>query len=138
MWYNKILLHSFLSLENMTPQLTCSHCQCLHSSVGRASHRYREIMGSNPVEVLIFFFQASLRNCINCVHCDDHFFIFKTIINQNCDQTRQPDMYIQCIALLYIFKHINQRKKRCICVTFPAEEEDKGQTFRGRGFFRAA
>ena len=22
-----------------------------------------------------FFFQASLRNCINCVHCDDHFFI---------------------------------------------------------------
>ena len=22
------------------------------------------------------FFQASLRNCINCVHCDDHFFIF--------------------------------------------------------------
>ena len=28
------------------------------------------------VEVLNFFFQASLRNCINCVHCDDHFFIF--------------------------------------------------------------
>ena len=26
------------------------------------------------------FFQASLRNCINCVHCDDHFFILKTII----------------------------------------------------------
>ena len=22
-----------------------------------------------------FFFQASLRNCINCVHCDDHLFI---------------------------------------------------------------
>ena len=35
----------------------------------------REVTGSNPVEVLIFF-QASLRNCINCVHCDDHFFIF--------------------------------------------------------------
>ena len=72
----KILLHSFLSLENMNPQLTCSHCQWRHSSVGRASHRYREIMGSNPVEVLNFFFQASLRNCINCIHCDDHFFIF--------------------------------------------------------------
>ena len=41
----------------------------LHSSVGRASHRYREVTGSNPVEVLNFFFlQASLRNCINCVH----------------------------------------------------------------------
>ena len=26
--------------------------------------------------VLVNFFQASLRNCINCVHCDDHFFIF--------------------------------------------------------------
>ena len=38
----------------------------------------REVMGSNPVEVLIFFFffQASLRNCINCVNCDDHFFIY--------------------------------------------------------------
>ena len=22
------------------------------------------------------FFQAALRNCINCVHRDDHFFIF--------------------------------------------------------------
>ena len=48
--------------------------QWFHSSVGRASHRYREVTGSNPVEVLIFFFfQASLLNCINCVHCDDHF-----------------------------------------------------------------
>ena len=38
----------------------------------RASHRYRDVTGSNPVEVLNFF-QASLRNCINCVHnCEDH------------------------------------------------------------------
>ena len=44
-------------------------------AVGRASHRYREVTGSNPVEVLNFF-QASLRNCINCVHCNDHFFMF--------------------------------------------------------------
>ena len=44
-------------------------------------HRYREVTSSNPVEVLTFF-QASLRNCINCVHCDDHFFIF--ILNQDC------------------------------------------------------
>ena len=34
----------------------------------------REVTGSKPVEVLNFF-QTSLRNCINCVHCDDHFFI---------------------------------------------------------------
>ena len=49
--------------------------QWLHSSVGRAPHQYCEVMGSNPVEVLNFF-QASLRNCINCIHCDDRFFIF--------------------------------------------------------------
>ena len=29
---------------------------------------------ANPIEVLNFF-QASLRNCINCVLCDDRFFI---------------------------------------------------------------
>ena len=28
------------------------------------------------VEVLNFF-QASLRNCINFIHCDEHFFIFR-------------------------------------------------------------
>ena len=39
----------------MNPQLTCSQRQWLHSSAGRASHRYREITGSNPVEVLNFF-----------------------------------------------------------------------------------
>ena len=38
--------------------------------------KWRVQTGSNPVEVLNFF-QASLRNCINCVHCEDHFFIFK-------------------------------------------------------------
>ena len=38
------------------------------------SDSHGEVTGSNPVEVLNFF-QASLRNCINCVHCDDHFFI---------------------------------------------------------------
>ena len=38
----------------------------------RASHRYREVTGSNPVEDLNFsgFY---IRNCINCVHnCEDH------------------------------------------------------------------
>ena len=48
--------------------------QWLHSLVGRASHRYREVTGSNPVEVLNIFFSAFLSNyCINCVHnCEDH------------------------------------------------------------------
>ena len=63
---------SYLSREHMNPKLTCSQRQWLHSSVGRASHRYREVTGSSPVEVQIFF-QASLCNCKNCDHnCEDH------------------------------------------------------------------
>ena len=33
----------------------CSQRQWLHSSVGRASHQYRRVTGSNPVKVLNFF-----------------------------------------------------------------------------------
>ena len=63
---------TYLSQEHMNPKLTCSQRQWLHSSVGRASHRYREVTGSSPVEVLNFF-QASLRNCKNCDrNCEDH------------------------------------------------------------------
>ena len=37
----------------------------------RASHRYSEVTGSNPVKSWLF--QASVRNCLNCVqNCDDH------------------------------------------------------------------
>ena len=39
----------------MNPLLTCSQREWLHSSVGGASHRYREVTDSNPVEVLHFF-----------------------------------------------------------------------------------
>ena len=64
---------TYLSREHMNPKLTCSQCQWLHSSVGRVSHRYREVTGSSPVEVLNFF-QASLRNCKNYDHnCEDHY-----------------------------------------------------------------
>jgi len=38
----------------------------------RASHRYHEVTGSNPVEVLTFS-GFSIRNCLSCVHnCEDH------------------------------------------------------------------
>ena len=59
----------------MNRQLTCSQCQWLHSSVGRASHQKSRGHGFKP-RWSPEFFQASLHNCINCVHCDDHFFIF--------------------------------------------------------------
>ena len=45
--------HPFL--VQLTYFLTFFQRQWLHSSVGRASHRYREVTGSNPVEVLNFF-----------------------------------------------------------------------------------
>ena len=52
--------------------LRFAHLKRESGTGNNASHRYREVTGSNPVEVLNFF-QAPLRNCINCVHCDDHF-----------------------------------------------------------------
>ena len=62
-----------LSFYEATDVGSCSQHQWLHSSVGRASHRYREVTGSSPVEVLNFF-QASFRNCKNCDHdCEDHY-----------------------------------------------------------------
>ena len=64
-----------------SPQLTCSQHQWLYSSVGRALHRYHEVTGSNPVEVLIFFSGFFTQLHVNCVHCDDHFFIFITLID---------------------------------------------------------
>ena len=68
----------------MNPKLTCSQRQWLHSSVGRASHRYHEVTGSSPVEVLNFF-QASLRNCKNCDHnCGDHSSF--DLITELCEQ----------------------------------------------------
>ena len=77
--------HSFLSREHMNPQLTCSQRQWLHSSVGRASHRYREVTGSNPVEVLNVFFLTSLRNCINCVSLLRLFLHFMLgVVSQQC------------------------------------------------------
>ena len=39
----------------MNSQLTCSQRQWLHSSVGRASHRYRKVTGSTPLKSWIFF-----------------------------------------------------------------------------------
>ena len=47
--------------EHMNPQLTCSQRQWLHSSVGRASHRYCKVTGSNPVKVLNVFFSGFLK-----------------------------------------------------------------------------
>ena len=83
-------VHMFpCSREHMNPKLTCSQRQWLHSPVGRASHWYREVTGSSPVEVLNFF-QASLRNCKNCDHnCEDHSSF------EYCDRSKRSQMMVR-------------------------------------------
>ena len=63
------------------PNVSGFIAQLLEHRTGKIA---RSVTGSNPVEVLNFF-QASLRNCINCVHCDDHFFIFISFPQFICD-----------------------------------------------------
>ena len=81
---------SYLSREHVNPKLTCSQRQWLHSSVGRASHRYREVTGSSSIEVLNFF-QASLHNCKNCDHNgEDH----SSFDLKSCNCTLQKVRYV--------------------------------------------
>ena len=79
-----ISLTHFFHGNIWTHNLPASNISGFIAQLVRASHWYREVTGSNPVEVLNFF-QASLCNCINCVHRDDHFFIFiKIFLNCWC------------------------------------------------------
>ena len=44
----------------------------LDSSIGRSVHRYRKVMGSNPVQAWICF-RLSFRDCLSCIYnFDDH------------------------------------------------------------------
>ena len=54
----------------------------------RALHWYREVTGSNPVEIFRSFFRFLLRNCINCVH--------------NCEDHSLPDFILRCFHLWFI------------------------------------
>ena len=98
--------------EPVEPNWRAPNVSAFIAQLVRASHRHREVTGSNPVEVLNFFFQASLRNCINCVHCNDHFFIF--IANIMLHKS-----WLLFVATLNL--HLLVRVKSCI-----------GETWRGR------
>ena len=64
-WFISYIINTHFFHSGFIAQLV-EHRTCNH-----------EVTGSNPVEVLhCFFLQASLRNCLNCVHCDDYFFTF--------------------------------------------------------------
>ena len=85
----------------------------------RASHRYREVTGSNPLKFWIF--QASLRNYKNCVHsCEDHsftwfhirssymiHFIYHFIIDNVCEPA-QPDL--QTVSIVWSRKSKPNKK----------------------------
>ena len=55
------------------------------------------------------FFQASLRNCIYCVHCDDHFFIFIFFSKLSAAQKRVGNMwYFQRNGFIFKVKIIKE------------------------------
>ena len=80
------------------PQLTCSQCLWLHSSVGRASHRYREVTGSNPVEVLNFFSG------------------FFTQLHKLCSLWRSFLHFI--IRVLYLVEYVHKMQTLCFLVYY--------------------
>ena len=68
-------LHSFFHGNIWThnwpaPNVSAFIAQLVEHHTGIARSRIQ-----TPLKSWIFF-RPSLRNCINCVHCDDHFFIF--------------------------------------------------------------
>ena len=55
-----------------------------------------EVMRSNPVEALIFFFRLFLSNCLNWkIYCDDHTSLSSTTAVQNMNYF----MYISHVSL---------------------------------------
>ena len=55
-----------------------------------------------PLIKVLNFFQASLRNCINCVHCDDHFVIFISFLQFIIDLFHISETKIILLSLLYV------------------------------------
>ena len=101
--------HSFLSREHVNPQLTCSQSQWLHSSVGRASHRYREVTGSNPVEVLNFFsfsgFFTQLQK-LRSLRRSFFFCLFVIIVNFSWP-IANPFKCLVLLSITFLFNRLN-------------------------------
>ena len=63
-------LRCFVSLPDLFPLAPANRPRVSEDDVVRASHRYREVTRSNPVEVLTF--SGFYTQLLNCVHnCDD-------------------------------------------------------------------
>ena len=80
-WFHISFHHWFIPHRNIgTHKWPAPNVTGFIAQLVRASHRYREVTGSNPVEVLKIF-EASLRNCKNCVHdCEDHSLTWKQLL----------------------------------------------------------
>ena len=83
----------------------------------RTSHRYRQVTGSNPVEVLTF--QASIRNCSSCVHnCEDRSLLEFTPCWHRLRIT--PDRTLKRSSFAFIDCYLwrpNNNSKSCNCFT---------------------
>ena len=78
-------------------KLTCSQQLWLHSSVGRALHRYRRGHGFESRWSLNLFFRLLFRNCLNCVSTAK---IFHDVITH----------YVALDFISHIWKFITFRK----------------------------
>ena len=68
-YHSTSILHGLITTHKRpTPNISGFIAQLV-----RALHRYREVTGSNPVEVLTFSGFYTQLLCLNCVqNCDDH------------------------------------------------------------------
>ena len=75
-WFISYIINTHIFYGNVwthnwpAPNVSDFLAQLVEHRTGIAKSRVQ-----TPLKSWIFF-QASLRNCINCVHCDDHLFIF--------------------------------------------------------------
>ena len=67
-WLSYIHIYIFY-YHRVYHELTIDHLSMwLGSSVDRALHRYRKVMGSNPVQAWVFFFSGCFFNCLSWKH----------------------------------------------------------------------
>ena len=77
MWFISYIINTHFFHGNIwthnwpAPNVSGFIAQLVEHRTGIARSRVQ-----TPLKSWIFFFQASLRNCVNCLHCDDHFFTF--------------------------------------------------------------
>ena len=97
--YMKYFIYHFTSIPQgfiRTHKWQAPNVSGFIAQLVRASHWYREVTGSNPVESWLF--QDSISNCLNCVHnCDDHSLLDYTILCIHAHQSNDP-IWVQMIT----------------------------------------